>query len=352
MPRPAPLPRRPLRSACLAASAVLWLVASSSPAWSQQSEGPSGYSTAAPSERAPIVSFNRAEQDPQRPTQSDLRIIPREVQQPSQAQRAFDSRELPAPPFRQQSTPRVQTTTPQTLAPQSGRFVRQATHEGAVDAAPVPPERAAPQLQERRPSSTPVRAPKTVTPKLVIPKEVRELQTQAQGPTGAAPRLPAPSLPRGDYRQQADGGRGFEVFEPSTTESLTTAAAGLGIVIVLFLLCSLMFRKNRPSANSKLPAEAVSLLGKLPIAPKVTAQLIQVGNKLVLVSVSPERVETITEVTDPVEVGRLVGLCVSRRGGSTTTDFEDVLRQLSREPATGFLDPGSLPAATAGSTRA
>lgn len=352
MSSPAPLPRPSLRSAFAAAS-VLWFAAPSCAVFGQQAGGPNGYGSVSLStaERAPIVSFNRAEQSPQRPTRSDLRVVPRESAQKPQAQRAFESRDLPAPPFQQQTPPRRQTTTPQPLAPPSGRFVRQAAHEGAADTAPALTQRDAPQREPIQ-TATAARSPQAVTPQLVIPKKVRELQAQAPVAATIAPRLPAPSLPQGDYRQSRDSRERFEVFTPSTTESFTTAAAGLGIVVVLFLLCSLMFRKNRPTANSKIPAEAVSLLGKLPIAPKITAQLIQVGNKLVLVSVSPERVETITEVTDPVEVGRLVGLCVSRRGGSTTADFEDVLRQLSREPAAGFLDPNSLPAATAGAARA
>ena len=56
------------------------------------------------------------------------------------------------------------------------------------------------------------------------------------------------------------------------------------------------------------------------------------GNKLVLVSVTPSGAEPITEVTDPYEVDRLVGLCQQADPHSTTKAFEQVFRQLAREP--------------------
>jgi hypothetical protein len=53
----------------------------------------------------------------------------------------------------------------------------------------------------------------------------------------------------------------------------------------------------------------------------------------VLVSISPSGAETLTEVTDPAEVDRLAGLCQQANPHSTTKAFEQVFRQLAREPA-------------------
>jgi hypothetical protein len=45
----------------------------------------------------------------------------------------------------------------------------------------------------------------------------------------------------------------------------------------------------------------------------------------------------LAEVTDPIEVDRLAGLCVGGRPGGSSAEFQQVLAQLSREPARGFL---------------
>jgi hypothetical protein len=73
--------------------------------------------------------------------------------------------------------------------------------------------------------------------------------------------------------------------------------------------------------------------------------LLRVGNKLVLVALTPGGAETLTEVTDPAEVDRLMGLCQQTDRHSTTKAFEQVFQSLSREPATsGFLGAEALPA--------
>jgi hypothetical protein len=82
-----------------------------------------------------------------------------------------------------------------------------------------------------------------------------------------------------------------------------------------------------------LPGDVVSVLGRVPLAARQFAHLLRVGNKLVLVTLTPSGAETITEVTDPVEVDRIVGLCQQFNPHSTTKAFEHVFRQLSRESA-------------------
>lgn len=120
-------------------------------------------------------------------------------------------------------------------------------------------------------------------------------------------------------------------------ESLTTAAAGLAIVIGLFLLCMWLLRRSGPKPTTPLPKEAVAVLGRVPLAARHFAHLLQVGNKLVLVSVTPDGVDPITEITEPAEVDRLLGLCMRKHKHSTTAEFQQVLQQLAREPAEGFL---------------
>lgn len=119
--------------------------------------------------------------------------------------------------------------------------------------------------------------------------------------------------------------------------SLGTAGAGLVLVIGLFLLCVTLMRRGGPSPTSPLPRDAVAMLGRIPLTPKQFAHLLQVGNKLVLISISGDRTDTITEVTEPAEVERLLTLCMKGNKQSTSVEFQRMLQQMSKEPTRGFL---------------
>jgi flagellar biogenesis protein FliO len=99
-----------------------------------------------------------------------------------------------------------------------------------------------------------------------------------------------------------------------------------------------LVRRGGKKSNALLPEEVVSVLGRVPLAARQFAELVRVGNKLVLISVTPGGAEPLTEITDPAEIDRLVGLCRQRTKGSSTDEFEKVFRQLAEETApTGFL---------------
>jgi hypothetical protein len=55
----------------------------------------------------------------------------------------------------------------------------------------------------------------------------------------------------------------------------------------------------------------------------------------VLVSITPDGAEPLTEITDPVEIDRLLGLCRQRTPHSSTAEFDQVFRQLAEEAAPG-----------------
>jgi flagellar protein FliO/FliZ len=130
-------------------------------------------------------------------------------------------------------------------------------------------------------------------------------------------------------------------------QSIYTVITALAIVLGAFLLFAWALRRGGKYAGSRrgmLPADAVSVLGRTPLAARQFAELLRVGNKLVLVAMTPAGPTTLTEVTDPVEVDRLVGLCQQIEPHSTTKAFEQIFQQLSHEPAgNGFLGSDPLP---------
>jgi flagellar biogenesis protein FliO len=102
----------------------------------------------------------------------------------------------------------------------------------------------------------------------------------------------------------------------------------LAVVVFLFLGASMVLRKAQPKQFQKLPKDVVEVLGRTSIAPRQNLVVIRFGSKLVLVSQQPGETRTITEVHDPDEVGRLIGLCESHRPESISNSFRDVLHQV------------------------
>ncbi len=144
---------------------------------------------------------------------------------------------------------------------------------------------------------------------------------------------------------------------PSLGKSLTTVVGSLAVVLTLFFVVVWLTRRKMPKAVATLPEEVVEVLGRAPLASRQYIHLVRIGQKLILLSITPTGTETLTEITDPVEVDRLASLCQQDRPGSVTATFRQVLSQLGSEPApAGFLGDGrrsdleiaNTPPATAG----
>jgi flagellar biogenesis protein FliO len=169
------------------------------------------------------------------------------------------------------------------------------------------------------PSATPT-SPADASARRLAPPSAETAQNSAENLSDATRPKPA-ALP----------------FAFSKLESFSTAGAGLAIVIGLFLICVWMLRRGGAKTSGVLPADAFAVLGRAALTPQSFAHLLRLGNKLVLVAMSPDGIQPLTEVTDPMEVDRLTGLCAAGRGHGPSAEFQQVLAQLSREPARGFL---------------
>jgi flagellar biogenesis protein FliO len=123
----------------------------------------------------------------------------------------------------------------------------------------------------------------------------------------------------------------------SKLASFSTTGGAVALVVGLFLCTAWFLRKGTKRPSGLLPAEAFAVLGKAPLAGGSVAHLLRLGNKLVLVSAAEGGVQTLSEVTDPLEVDRLSSLCLGKQPQSSTAEFQQVLAQLAKEPARGFL---------------
>lgn len=114
---------------------------------------------------------------------------------------------------------------------------------------------------------------------------------------------------------------------------IKTVAAGLSLVLGLFLTAAWLLKRSLPKSVGQLPGDVVQVLGRAQLAGKQFAHLVRCGNKLLLVNVTPNGAETLSEITDPLEVDRLLGICAQQNSTSATAAFRDVFQQLGKERA-------------------
>lgn len=129
-----------------------------------------------------------------------------------------------------------------------------------------------------------------------------------------------------------------QVRQSANSNALTTVVGGLAICLGIFFLIVWATKRQAPPGMARLPVEVVESLGRLPLSGRQHLQLLRIGRKLVLLDVTPGGAETLTEITDPAEVDRLVGLCQQAKPNSVSASFREVLTEYEKEPAAkGFL---------------
>jgi flagellar biogenesis protein FliO len=197
-------------------------------------------------------------------------------------------------------------------------------------------------------AATPVIEPPAATPTVVEPAAAPLAATASPLPGTLVETPTSPSddrrlaPPSSEWSAESDGDyssrrRSTAPSMLSRLKGLSSAGAGLAIVIALLLACVWLMRKGGPKAGGVLPSEAFAVLGRAPLTSQSFAQLLRVGNKLVLVAMTADGAQPLAEVTDAAEVDRIAGLCAGGRSGGSSAEFQQVLAQLSREPARGFL---------------
>jgi flagellar biogenesis protein FliO len=110
------------------------------------------------------------------------------------------------------------------------------------------------------------------------------------------------------------------------TVAWPVVVGSLSGVVGLFLIVAWMLRRGSPRVGGLLPREVVEVLGRAPLADRRQMQLLRLGNKLVLIAVSPTGTDTLAEITDPAEVDRLTGYCYQGHPNSSTTAFHKVFK--------------------------
>ena len=81
------------------------------------------------------------------------------------------------------------------------------------------------------------------------------------------------------------------------------------MVLALFFAVAWLMKRQLPAGGWALPRGVLYVLGRAPLAPRQYVHLVRLGNRLLLVAVSPAGAQTLAEVTDADEIERLIRLC-------------------------------------------
>lgn len=121
-----------------------------------------------------------------------------------------------------------------------------------------------------------------------------------------------------------------KLVKPELTPVLSIGGSLL-IVIAAFFLLAILFRKVSPQGNRPLPKEAFECLGRYFLTQKHQLQVLRLGNRIVLVSVMPDKVSTLAEITDPDETVAFLGLCRRLDKNSATEMFRKTIANMSED---------------------
>jgi flagellar protein FliO/FliZ len=141
----------------------------------------------------------------------------------------------------------------------------------------------------------------------------------------------SPPEPRANAPLQLPGAPSGDASRPRGPSGFSTMITALVVVLGLFLAVVGLLRRGMPKPARMLPKEAVEVLGRIPLPGRCQGHLIRVGNKIALVGFNGGHGEPLVEVTDPIEVDRLAGLCMQDDPHSATTSFRGIVEQFFRE---------------------
>jgi len=235
-------------------------------------------------------------------------------------------REQPAPVAPTQPAPNLPTAPAAAQATPESPPPQPVYRDANVQAAEFSPKTTEPARQPQIPAAAPP------TPNVLLLDVV--------DPDAPARKLAPPSMHARPTATNDDPAHFSKLVPQALTKftSLSTAGGGLAVVVGLYLVSMWLIRGSGGAKRTgSLPAEAFSVLGRAPLTAQSVAQLLRLGNKLVLVAVAADGAQPLAEVTDPAEVERIVGLCAKSAPHGPSAEFQQVLEQLSREPARGFL---------------
>ena len=99
-----------------------------------------------------------------------------------------------------------------------------------------------------------------------------------------------------------------------------TGLLSLAVVLGLIFLLARLARRFTPLKN-KLGQGELEIVARTHLGPKQSVAVVRLGQRLVLVGVTPERLNCLSTIDDPAEAAALLGRLAVGKAGSTTAHF-------------------------------
>ena len=110
------------------------------------------------------------------------------------------------------------------------------------------------------------------------------------------------------------------------TSGWTATLGWLAGMVALILGAATLLRKHVPGLSGYLPAEALQVLGKRPLTARHTLHLVRLGSRILVIGSSPQGLNTLGEIRDPVEIDFIAGACREAQPNSVVQSFSQLLR--------------------------
>jgi flagellar biosynthetic protein FliO len=95
----------------------------------------------------------------------------------------------------------------------------------------------------------------------------------------------------------------------------------LFLVLALVLAAAWAVKRYLPARRLVTGSGVLEIVARLPLSPKQSLVLVKMGQRMVLVGLTPERVNTVCLVDDPEQVAELTGRIASHSRDSTAHEF-------------------------------
>jgi flagellar biogenesis protein FliO len=120
----------------------------------------------------------------------------------------------------------------------------------------------------------------------------------------------------------------------SATSGAVTAVGALVVVIGLILVLARLFRRHAPLFSQSVPNEALEVLGRRYLDQRQSILLLRIGSRILVVGSSPAGLQGIGELSDPVEVDLVAGMCrPTRNGQGLGSSFFNLIKGQTAAPA-------------------
>jgi len=131
----------------------------------------------------------------------------------------------------------------------------------------------------------------------------------AQDPPASRSResvRPLPLPARSHTSQSNPEQRGKAV---SSISPLVSTAVSLGLIVGALFLVGRILKKQGFRGPSRLPDEALELLGRRTLEPRVSIHLVKCGGRILVLGVGPDGIRTLSEIDDPLQIEQLTSAC-------------------------------------------